>query len=306
MNNIPEFLKVFLEENNYKLEELLQYNSRKKTYVLRVKYKATYYLLKAFDKDKTSLDIKEKFIIEKEFYKKNKTLSNIPKLVSFQDNILVFEYFESISLRDFLINNDNKIEIIKNLINSIEIFDINVYRENNDIVEYDNVFRYISSLCNSHPFQVKDIKINFIDRILNKIINKFLILKAKKVFDKLETIKLKNAFSHNDFHYNNILVSNSNEIKFIDFENVMNKGFFEFDILFLIVIVELYLDRNEQEIIDNYLDEIFDKNFNLREIYIIFQMAISINEKFHIESKTKSLNKLDKIKLLLSKEFRSI
>jgi len=299
MSNIPIFLEVFLKENDYKLEQLLQYNYRKKTYILKVKYKDVYYLLKAFDQDKTPVNIKEKFTIEKEFYEKNKSLSIMPKLVGYKDNILIFEYFESISLRDFLIKNNNKIEVIQNLINSIKIFDGNVCRENNDIVNYNNIFRYISSLCNSHPFQAKDIKINIIDSFLNKIINKLLILKANKLIDKLKVVKLKSSFSHNDFHYNNILVSNNNEIKFIDFENVKYKGFFEFDILFLIVIVRIYLNKDEIDILDDYLNELVNKNHYLMDIYNIFEIAISINKKFYLNSNKKYLNSFEKVQLII-------
>ena len=299
MDNIPSFLEIFLKKNNYKLEQILHYNNRKKTYVLKVKYNNFYFLLKAFDKDKTPLDIKEKFIIEKEFYDKNKDISIIPKLLGFKDNILIFEYFESISLRDFLIKNDNKIEVIQNLINSIKLFDNNLYRAENNIINHDNIFRYISSLCDSHPFQAQDIKINIIDKFLNKIINKFLLFKTNKIIDKLQVTNLRSAFSHNDFHYNNILVSNNNEIKFIDFENVKYKGFFEFDILFLIVVIKVYLSKDEINILDNYLNELFDKNNYLIEIYNIFEMAISINKKFYLNSNKKYLNNFQKIKLII-------
>jgi len=299
MDNIPSFLEIFLKKNNYKLEQILHCNNRKKTYVLKVKYNDSYFLLKAFDKDKTPLDIKEKFIIEKEFYDKNKDLSIIPRLLGFKDNILIFEYFESISLRDFLIKNDNKIEIIQNLINSIKLFDNNLYRIENDNINYDNIFKYISSLSYSHPFQAQDIKINIIDKFLNKIINKFLLFKTNKIIDKLQVTNLRSAFSHNDFHYNNILVSNNNEIKFIDFENIKYKGFFEFDILFLLVIIKVYLSKDEIDILDNYLNELFDKNNYLIEIYNIFEMAISINKKFYLNSNKKYLNSFQKIKLII-------
>jgi len=299
MAKIPSFLEIFLKENNYKLEQILQYNSRKKTYVLKIKYKNAYYLLKALDKDKTPLDIKEKFIIEKEFYDRNRKLAIIPKLVGFRDNILIFEYFESISLRNFLIKNDNKIEVIQNLINSIKLFDSNLYRIEDNIINFDNIFRYISSLSYSHPYQAKDIKINIIDRFLNIIINKFLISKTDKIIARLEITNLKSSFSHNDFHYNNILVSNSNEIKFIDFENVKYKGFFEFDILFLIVVIKVYLNKDETELVNNYLDELFDKNYCLVNIYNIFEMAISINKKFYVDSNRNFLNIFQKIKLII-------
>ena len=297
---LSEFLSDFLKKNDYVCEEILQYNHRKETYVLKIRYHNNFYLLKAYDKNKAPKDIKDKFVVEKEFYEKNKDIDSIPKLISFYENILILEYFSSMSLRDYLIENNNKKYLLENLVKSIENFDKKVYRKKDNIINYDNIFRYVSSLCNSHPFQAKDIKVSFIDRQLNRIINKLLIVKVKKIINLFDSKNLTNGFSHNDFHYNNILVTSDNRIKFIDFENIKYEGFFEFDILAFIVIMAVYVKKkDEQEILDKYLEKLFQKNKILKNIFYIYNIAISINKKFYIRSNNKYLNNVQKIILIL-------
>ena len=294
---LSQFLIDFLTKNNYLYEEILQYNQRKSTYVLKVKQKDKYYLLKAYDENKTPQDIKEKFIIEVEFYKKNKEINSIPKLIYFYENILILEYFESESLRNFLIESKNKEDLLKNLINNIKDFSNKIYRNEKEIVSCNNIIRYISAFCNSHPFQAKEIKISIIDKYLNIIINRLLVKKIKNITALCNNLKI--GFSHNDFHYNNVLVVNNNQIKFIDFENVQYEGCFEFDILALIVMIEVYLNEKEKILINDYLNELFNKNKHIKKIYKIYKIAISINKKFYLNSNKKSLNKLNKVLLIL-------
>lgn len=295
---LPNFIINFLEKNNYTNKEVLQYNQRKETYVLKIKKDDSCYLLKAYDRDKTPKDIREKFIVEKVFYEKNIKIENLPKSIYFNDNILILEYFNSVSLRDYLIQNRNKQIRIKDLIKAIESFDHQLNRNNITTINYDNIFRYISSFCSSHPFQAKDIQVSFIDKQLNRIINKLLIVNVKRLIKTSDFKNLNGGFSHNDFHYNNILVTDDNKIKLIDFENIRYEGFFEFDILALIVMIEVYINNKEQIILDKFLEKLFDKNQLLKDIYKIYKIAISINKKFYIDSDKNYLSILSKIKLI--------
>lgn len=300
---LPQFLLNFLAENNYTCEKILQYNERKHTYVLKIKKHNNFYLLKAYDKYKTPRDIQNKFIIEKKFYKKNKyIIKDIPKVINIYDNILILEYIEGISLRDYLIQKEFNEFILINLLNSVENFNIKIYRNKvkSNNLNFNNIFRYINMFSNSHPFQARNIELSFLEKSLNKIIAKLLIKKSKKILKSFCKRDLKNDFSHNDFHYNNILVTTDNRIKFIDFENVKYEGFFEFDILALIVMIEVYINDDEKKNLYEYLENLFKKNNNLKDIYYIYKIAISINKKFYVDSNRNYLTKFEKIKLIIN------
>jgi len=306
MSNLPVYLVEFLDNNNYLFKEILQYNERKKVYVLKIEKNNKYFIFKTYDKNQAIKDIKNKFDIEKDFYQKDIDL--LPDLVYCEDNIMILEYIDSISLRDVLVQNILNKQVLNNLLNAIELFKNKIKSNNQDsISNFDNIFRYIPSLCNSHPFQAKGIRINIVDRFLNKLITKILIYKTKNLINHISIDKLTKGFSHMDFHYNNILVGKSNKIKFIDFENIRYSGFFEFDILFLIVLIEVYVksDSEEGKIIKRYLNSIFEQNNDLEKIYNIYKTAISINKKFYVDSCSKPLNILQKIVLIIKEVFNA-
>ncbi len=125
-----------------------------------------------------------------------------------------------------------------------------------------------------------------------------MIINTKKIVNIYDFQNLNNGFSHNDFHYNNILFTRDNKIKLIDFENIKYNGFFEFDILALIVMIEVYVNNEEQLILDKYLNKLFKRNRVLKEIYEIYKKAISLNEKFYLNSEKINLNSFEKIKLI--------
>jgi thiamine kinase-like enzyme len=306
MINLPLYLVEFLNNNSYSFKETLQFNERKKVYVLKIEKNNKYFVLKTYDANQSIEAVKQKFDIEKDFYKKDIDL--LPDLVYCEDNIMILEYIDSVSLRDILVQNMLNKLVLNNLLNGIELFKNKIKSNNQDgISNFDNIFRYISSLCNSHPFRAKDIKTSLIDRFLNKLMTKILIYKTKNLIDYISVDKLTKGFSHMDFHYNNILVNRSNEIKFIDFENIKYIGFFEFDILFLIVLIEVYVKSNSEEdrIIKRYLNSMFEQNKDLEKIYDIYKTAISINKKFYVNSYNKPLSIFQKIVLIAKEVFNA-
>ncbi len=71
-----------------------------------------------------------------------------------------------------------------------------------------------------------------------------------------------------------------------------------FDILDLIVMIEIYVNSDEQIILNQYLEKLFQSNLLLEQVYAIYKIAISINNKFYLNSNKSSLNKLEKIRLI--------
>jgi thiamine kinase-like enzyme len=83
---------------------------------------------------------------------------------------------------------------------------------------------------------------------------------------------------HGDFHYNNILISEG-KIKFIDFENIKYDGFFDFDILYLTVMIDVYLQDNNL-LLQMLEKNVFKREKYLKDVYKLYKKAILLNKKF--------------------------
>lgn len=153
---------------------------------------------------------KKKFDIEYNFYIKNSSNQNIPKLYKYDNSKkvvpFVYEIIEKVDGKTlyyfwYKMNEKEREEIIKKILYIIK--DIHKERYNN----YD-----------------------FADKIKNEVIDNF--QKSKNLFNKEETIILKKslefydeilsdnrfALIHNDLHFDNILYDNEN-LKLIDFND---------------------------------------------------------------------------------------
>lgn len=284
MFKIPYFIDIFLNDNSFEFIDLIQNSDWKKTYILKIRKDNEYFILKAYSED-TPKNIKKKLISEIQFYQNN-SKEYLPKLILNTENILILEYIDGVTLREALIKNEITEEIIEDLFIDIG----KLYSDNKKIINkhaiYDfyNAFSHLSALKQSGPIQTKNIKVSFIKKVINKLELFILKYKLKIVINDINIDKLQNGFVHGDFHYNNILISNG-KIKFIDFENIKYDGFFDFDILYLIVMMEVFIEKDSFQIKTIFkaeLEKFLSKNLNLIKIYDLYKTAISSNEKFHV------------------------
>jgi thiamine kinase-like enzyme len=273
---LPVFLNNFLEYNSFEVVELVQRSNWKDTYILKIQKDNTLFLLKAYG-DNASQAIKEKFLIEKEFYQKNNK-SYCPKLVLTEENIIVLEYIEGNTLRNLLIENKFKEKILKNLFLSIEDFYIDNKSDHLVNKNFNNAYTYLSDLIQSGPIQTKDVKVSIFSKIIYKLIAKVFKLRLSYLLSMLDVNKLKSGFMHGDFHYNNILISEG-KIKFIDFENIKYDGFFDFDILYLTVMIDVYLQDNNL-LLQMLEKNVFKREKYLKDVYKLYKKAILLNKKF--------------------------
>jgi len=276
---LPTVLDEFLLNNNFDFISLVQKNDRKDTYIIKIKKESTYYILKAYT-DKTPSDIRMKFRSEINFYKNNYK-KYLPKLIMSTENILILEYIDGVTLREYLITNKlNKDNLILLFSYINQLYEDNKEVKNNNL-SYNNAFSHLSALTQSGPMQTKYIKISFFRKFFNLLNYTILKYKLKNILKKIDVSKLMIGFKHGDFHYNNILISKC-EIKFIDFENISYQGVFDFDILYLLVMVEIYIKDNQElnNIFQQELSNIFNKNNDLIKIYYIYKRAISLNKRF--------------------------
>lgn len=283
MFQIPEFINIFLEDNTLKCVDLIQYSTWKKTYILKIKNDDKYFILKACSDDSPN-NIKNKILAEIKFYK-NKNKKYLPKFLLNTKNILVLEYIEGVTLRECLIAKKISKKIIINLFNDLNTLYLdNRIIEDDMVYNFDNAFSHLSALLQSGPIQTKKFKVSIYKKIINKFYFLYLKIKLKYILKNINTGKLKNGFIHGDFHYNNILVSEEN-VKFIDFENIQYNGYFDFDILYLFVMIERNI-VNDETIKNFYLSklkEFLNLNKDILKVYYLYKIAISKNDRFHTQ-----------------------
>ena len=269
----------YLELNNYKLVEIIQENERKKTKLIKVKKDSQYYIVKAIGKE-SPIDIKNKFFIEVEYYK-NHQQEYLPKFIESNEELLILEFIQGKSLRKTLIDNSLDTKILALLIKNVQEIYINSKRKNKDPNNFKNVFSHLSNLLQSGPIQTKDIKVSFYKRILNKLILLVLKLKLRWYISRIDKEDLKNGFMHGDLHYNNIIINNNGDVKFIDFENIRHDGFFDFDIMYLYAMLEINIDSESEEmkILQDAINQLLRNNF-LMKIYNLFRYSVNLNNRF--------------------------
>ena len=301
---MPDFLDTFLKNGKYRLIEILQINKRKDTYILKIQKESHYFILKAYTENSPE-DIQKRFEKERDFYIDNRDCTLIPKLSFYKDSILIFEYFESTTIRDYLKNNNQELALVESLTRALNMFQEKIKKESKSKKAerhyFDNIFIYIKTLSNSYPQQAKDVNISKIDRILNKLISMLLIYKVSNRLKRVQYYNFSRGFAHLDLHYNNILINKNLEIKFIDFENIRYEGYFIFDILYLIVIIEIFLENDEsKQKLRDYLHVITLNDKVTLQIYEVFKIASMINKKFQKNTTQERVSKIEKIILIFN------
>lgn len=216
-----------LSKKKLQLEEIIFFNLRKKRFTILVSNsKGSRYILKWED---ISV-IGKSFSLCKEiaFYTKYENRFNFfPVLTDVDSNSIRMDYFDSITLREWLIDNKvQDIQLFQKAINNI-IIDLDLLYKteisgNNKEINFN---KFIGKLMLSGPMNTKRTAIELtISRILNKLlgklINPYFNLKYQQLF-KAE--KVKNfSLVHGDLHLNNVLINEQMDYKIIDWENAKN------------------------------------------------------------------------------------
>ena len=274
-----ESVEKFLLLNDYKLIELIQESKWKKTMLFKVEKDGVNYIVKSIDRA-SPVDIKNKFLIEVEYYK-HQQHEYLPKYIESNEELLILEFIQGKSLRESLIDNSLDAKILALLIKNVQEIYINSKRKNKDPNNFKNVFSHLSNLLQSGPIQTKDIKVSFYKRILNKLILLVLKFKLRWYISRIDKKDLKNGFMHGDLHYNNIIINNNGDVKFIDFENIRHDGFFDFDIMYLYAMLEINIDSKSEEmkILQDAINQLLRDKF-LMKIYNLFRYSVNLNNRF--------------------------
>ena len=272
-------IEPYLALNNYKIIELVQENKRKKTKILKVKKNGSFFIVKFISVD-AHVDEKKNFISEVSFYS-NKIGSYLPKLIERNDNFLILEFVNGKTLRQIIKDREFNNKILISLLDQIKNLYTNSYSINNEVYDFENGISNLSNLLVSGPIQKSFLIIPLYKKYFFQIVLIVLKFKFKRYLKHIDFKILKKGFVHGDFHYNNIIIDKKSNIKFIDFERTRSNGYFDFDIMYLIAMLEINLNDNSEELekLNKAKIELFN-NDCLIDIYNLFRFAVKLNIKF--------------------------
>lgn len=252
----------------------------------------------------------EKLAKEINYYEKNKKKQYIPKLIYAENNLILLEYVEGVTLREWLIkyrssssnarNEDIPSDEFKEIIQKTVCFFKEYYKcsrndENLDIEKTkDSIEKTFYYLMASGPMDVRDKRIeSIIKRGLRRIIKKTLRFKVDRFSNHIiEKIPLNLTFSiHGDLNLNNLMLRNkANEIIILDWED-NNQNTILLDLnYFYSMLLELldglprhqdYVAKEVDEFISIQYPEIKEAFYETNKLY---KIGISINRRFGYSS----------------------
>lgn len=256
----------------------------------------------------------EKLTKEIDYYEKNKNKQYIPKLIYSEKNLILLEYVEGVTLREWLIkylssslnarNQDIPSEEFKEIIQKTVCFLKEYYkcRTNDENLDVENTknsiketFYYLMTLG---PMDVRDKRIESIIkrglRIITKRVFRFKIDRFSNLI--IEKIPLnRTCLIHGDLNLNNIMLSNvANKVIVLDWEN-NNQDTILLDLnYFYSMCLELLegLPRH-QEFVANKVDEFISiQHPEIKEAFYeinkLYKIGISINRRFRYNSSLSS------------------
>lgn len=322
---IDELLVNKLSSLKYRLEKIVYHNPIKRRYTLIISRNEIYYILKWNHPDE--YEHLNKLSKEINFYKNNKDKGFLPKLIYFESNLMIIEFIESITLREWLINYISSLngdvvdDKFKSKINILSNNLKELYLEANENVELNSTFKslttYFGKLCTSVPMSAPRNRIEFFLLRSNWIINKRNISKVIQSLwiqnnKGINNIESKSHSIHADLHLNNIIVPLKGEyIKIIDWENSTKGTIFE-DINYLLTFTkclfrefpkhQIYIDEKFEDVVKE-LDE--NKLALFKEIDELYALAISVNRSFGYNvSITSFLTNLFKFQIKIRRNYK--
>lgn len=256
-------------------------NDRKITYINKVDAGSYKYLIKGHDINSPKA-VKEGFDNEKLIY--GRASRYMPQLLNSDDHTISIEYIDGQTLGNMIFTGGLKGELINNIFSSAIDFykDIKINTNNKS---FSNFKRYISVLKSSGPIQNKDLKIesnwffdkaHYLSLFFLKLICTTCVLSETKLFN----VNYYPGFSHSDFHYNNIIIKSETPF-FIDFERSSLSGYFYFDMIFLLVILESVYKEDHRKLLSKDNKNILLGSPGKIIIYLSFKWAVFKNKKFN-------------------------
>ena len=301
------FINQLCEKYNFTFIEFLHQNFDKDTSVSKIQNKQTkkFAILKILG-PKANEDVKNAFKNEVAFYNSGENLF-APKMFFQGNEFLIIDFFDGISLREYIHENflKNKIdeETFSTLVKEIS-FTLDQFfssgkgifngKQSDAKIISDTLYDRIGNLVSSGPEFTQPSKFEqFVIRQFYKLISSKLKKNLTKIVNDwiLNDLSILCDFGHYDLHSENILVGKN--CKIIDYGNFKKPGFWISDLLYFYATFFASLSSKgnlQQKIIDQAFIQICstEKNFNKNKILDLiglFCLAGDVNSRFRINNK---------------------
>jgi predicted Ser/Thr protein kinase len=261
-------------------EKIIYHNERKHTSISVIEIGGRKCIKKTFSVNSPEV-IKQGFEKEKLVYSIAPFFA--PKLVKNDKFNIVIEYIEGETLGDLIYRENIKPELLNDVFKSANKF-FNSVKLSASQMSFLNLARYLSVLSFSGPVQNKGLEFKktwFLIK-LKRVLLIFLHLFCKIISFveiKLFRVDYLQGFSHSDFHYNNIVVKDDKP-NFIDFERASFDGFFYYDLIFLLVVLETVNQANLRQHLSERNKKVLLGSVGKKFVFWVFKFAVQSNKKF--------------------------
>lgn len=306
VSNLDKQIISDLERLNFISQKIIFSNPRKKRFDLLVKEECSdsLYFLKWSHPNAPKIHT-NKLRKEIEFYKNHKASRYLLKLLYSEDNFMLLEYFDAITIRQWLIDYkagigdtgeflsaDYKL-LIKKLCDCLHGLYFNSDQNKKfGRMDIEGVSEKIKGnwdrLLSCGPMYTSRTLIeDYMGRLLRFLFNKGILIYVKCILNKYNDTKVNIENIHGDLHANNVLVSRDNlNFKIIDWEDTED-GFWLTDFAYIYVVLYAMMRDlpKHQKFLHDSFDELITINYpECKKTFLRFcnllKIAISTNRRF--------------------------
>lgn len=266
-DHILFLLDPFLKKLDLNVESILTFNpSKSQVTALVINPRKKRFILKVVgEKSLVHSQNEQKFYLEY-----GNQLSFVPKMIQCGPNYLLMEYYDTLSLRSFLLSQPSEEDLDKVLLNLKNLI-TSFYKPESYYV--DSQVRqtlecqYRNLLVSGPQGQTRLLLIDYLFKGFARITSPLAKLTLPEICGVSQPI-------HGDLHLNNILVEQRNlKLWIVDWENWCFGSSFE-DIFYMSVMLEKILPKSKKIKVKEFLPE------KTKKFYFCLRFAIGMNSKF--------------------------
>jgi Ser/Thr protein kinase RdoA (MazF antagonist) len=269
--------------HGYTLQAVLGENARKGTGVYRVGQSGRSFVLKCTAPE-APREARNGLRTEIAFYTHHRS-PVIPPLIEASEDMLVVAQVEGTPLRRLLapgsLDDESLARVLTAVKHALDLLYADCRGGECDAPTTDLAYRHLRSLTRSGPRSSR--RPAFPVRLAGRITEMRLGPRLGRILAAADGQFIAPAFAHGDLHYDNVLVDpRSSAVCFLDFEKTECTSPFDFDLLYLVTMIECALGVREGPV--RRLRELFRQVLQPQagaEISALFRAGIAVNPRFN-------------------------
>jgi len=298
---LSEQINKFSIAENFTVLNVLHQSEHKCTAVLRVIYKDSTAIVKIWFEG-ASISVINSFQRERNYYQLFECYDEIPALLAVNDNYIILTEIVGLSLFEYYSSNviDSNLasKHAESICNVIRMFNQPLVEHNIEqekpttlqlVVELLRKFKnlFFSGPKNTNNSLLERALLKFVFYITLPLVTLNIIYRAG-FFRKKATGRR----YHGDFHMNNILLNEQNEVSLIDFECTTERSLMLVDIVYCCA-THSALCENWNDVIEEYSEAIqTDSKDSLTYLLKLFISAARMNQRFRSNRKNSNFSEI--------------